>query len=534
MNIRKLNLSDSNDYQTLIEHFGGEELLRQEYPLILEMIQNTRELRLSGALNTTEIGYNGYEDTYRVENLQLNQGNSQTGLGVKSYMSMVSSYPMLMMTGTTQDIKTGKVLYSFSDFTKNDTKFNYYSPIDNSLLSYTKGTRVLSKTTFYALGKVGGKNVFAQDPVICSTETDLRRQTPIISGITVNQPKEKSGSSVIRVVYNRRSDNSAAYIFPNAHDKYWCGTRYVDVYYPFSVQVELYGQGKEFVFDKTNPIDYNAVLATLNSTVVSGGEVHFNTALVDKIKWKLINDYTLLIDFSYESETDKNSWGVQMPLTDKQAEGTFDFHLDVQINYSLEGMPMTSTIIVTSEDLPYSSNIAHVKRSSILWGCIGENALIRTKTGGKRVQELSVGEMIYTENGYRKLANIVTGTENEMVSITIEGREPLLLTESHAIVAERRVMTAGELLPDDLIRMSDGSYQAITELKRVPYNGTVYSLELEQSEMIFANEMMVGDYKTVPGSELTTPICEPIDEELADELIRWNNDYQKRMQEIDT
>ena len=37
--------------------------------------------------------------------------------------------------------------------------------------------------------------------------------------------------------------------------------------------------------------------------------------------------------------------------------------------------------------------------------------------------------------------------------------------------------------------------QYIIALEQIPYRGKVYSLELEQSEMIFANGLMVGDYR---------------------------------------
>lgn len=528
MELRTLKIVNDADYEKVLENFGGRNVLEKSYPRILKMLEDTREMRLASP-NVTEPSEEGYTDTYRVTEVPLNEQADSIGLFVESYMSMVDQYPMLIMTSKTWDKKTGKVLSSFSIYDTDVHKLENKAQIDHSCLNYTDELTVTTETTFYSTTNINGKSVLAHDPVVCTLTIDLSTKSSIVSRITVKQPKEKDGSAAIRVVYNDRSDPNAAYTFTEVKDPIHGNTRYVEVYYPFLIEIELAGDGKDFIFSRMDPVSLDKIYMTLASEVIDGGAVHFNTAMLNNIYYDLINDHTLSLNFEYEKDTTRNFWGVSMPLiTISEIKGAFDFHLNFPINvYSPAGL-LTMDIIVTSESIPKSDNMAKIKYSNILWGCIGENAIIRTSDGDKKVQELSVGDMIYTERGYKRLINLVKGTENEIISISVEGCEELLLTAKHVIMAERGAIMADELTPNERIRLIDGSYKAISKIERITYNGAVYSPELEQSEMLFANGIMVGDYKIVPESDndltqtKTPPV--PIDPSLRDELINWVKD----------
>ncbi len=527
-----INLSTKEGYGRVLEAFGGQALLQEKYPRILQMLKDSKEMWLSSKPEN-DAQSNGYQDTCRIFALPVHSsGLLEYGLYAESKMSMVNPYQMLIMTSKTWDPSTKKVFASFSEFGENTQKIKKSTQIDHSYVAYAENLKIETETYFYCIGDVDGKFVLKQNPEVKYLETDLSTSRPIVKKILVSQPKEKKGSDIIRVVYNGRKDPDAAYNFVDAEDWYIENVRYVDVYYPFLIDVELSGDGKTFTFDDEKPVDFNMFYMSLYSEAVKGGEVHFSTSKLDDIEWKLTNNHSLHFDFQYCENGDKNYWGVQMPLTNAQASGYFDFHLNFRINFKdIYGSKYFADIIITSEDLPSSDNMVKIKKSSILWGCIGADAMIQAQEGKKKIQDLSVGEMIYTEQGYKKLVNIVTGTEPEMISISVAGSEKLLLSSKHPIVAERGVIEAGDLAPEDRVRMHDGSYQNIANPERVPYGGTVYSLELETSEMIFANGIMVGDYLTVaeterseePQNELT-----PMDPELRAELLQWMQEFKKK------
>ena len=488
-----LNLAAEGDYQKILGFFGGEKSLSQKYPHILQMLKDTREWKLSK--NDEEIP-DGYQDSFRILAVPLSpEGSVNIGLFTESSMSLVNQSEMAMMIGKVYDSSSGKVFASFSDSDENVYNMVKRSLIDHSLVAYADNLKVMAETQFLSVSKVNGKSILNNDPVISRLAIDLNTVKPLVETVSVIQPKEKDGAEYIRVVYNDRHDDEAAYNFKCAKDHYHGGIRYVDVYYPFQVKIKLAGDGSIITFDD-EAISVEDSYITILSDVVKGGKVHFNTALMSKISWKRIDDCTALIDFGYDSATEMNYWGVQMPLTAEQDEGYFEFHLNFPIHLKTKsGDKLTTVIVVTSEDIPKSENMVKIKKSSILWGCIGENALIMTQDGDKLVQDLRVGDMIYTEQGYKRLVNIVTGNEPEMISVTVSNHEKLLLTPNHPVVAERKVLAAKELSSDDRIRLSDGSYAHIIALEQIPYRGKVYSLELEQSEMIFANGLMVGDYR---------------------------------------
>ena len=332
-------------------------------------------------------------------------------------------------------------------------------------------------------------------------------------------------------MYNGRKDSEAVYNFSKAKDRTESGVRYVQVYYPFSIEVTL---DKTFEFDPINPVSFNYnLLISIASSVIDGGEVHFNSAKWSKIK-TTVNGNKLTFDFPYSSGTEDNYWYVEMPLTAKQADGYFDFHLNFSINFGLKGSgnyDLKTSVIISSEDLPESPNLKKIKQSRILWGCLGKDTVIRTENGYKNISEIEVGEKIFSDKGFLALTNIVTGTEDKIVAVGVAEDKTLLITENHPIATNRGMVRAIDLTISDKIMVEDGTFQYIYYLEVKDYNDKVYSLELEEAALISADGLMVGDYLTpVPDAPLEEEIMEPLEPELIEELKKWSNLRNEQLQ----
>jgi hypothetical protein len=473
---------------------------------------------------------NGYDDTFRINILPITENSDadskQEGkvpaVYAESFMSMVKKHPLLSVTGVVEDPKCHKRFKSFGDFDENAFKMQYNVTIDSSILRYSKEPEVQACTNFTAYDVVEGKSVCTMDVHEMTKKIDLSDIGKIVKNITVDAPKPKAESDTfIRVVYNGRTDNEAAYNFAKANSKDEGGVRYVNAYYPFSVRVEL-DDHFEFVPDKPVNFDYNLNIS-MNSNVVMGGEVHFNTAYWRNLVYS-IQGNELTFGLPYNGGTTANYWGVDMPLTAKQAEGYFDFHLNFDINYRLKGTTEFEQIciIVSSEDLHSSDDFVKIKQSKILWGCLGKDTFIRTEGGYKKIDEIEVGEKLFTDKGYVKLRNMVTGTEEKIIAVGVSEDKTLLITKEHPIATDRGVIRAYDLAATDKLKLEDGTLKDIYYLEVKDYGDKVYSPELEESALISADGIMVGDYLThvdVPDEPVES--LEPLDPELLEELKKW-------------
>lgn len=531
---KMLNYVNDDHFHIVIERFGGESFLKEKFPHILKMLYDTREWHKSTGKSDDSQNI-GYIDTYRIVELPLiTEDAIVPSVYASSEMSLVDKASFLYMSSTLSDPKYQKVFGGYAIYDNNKNKIKKELTVDSSLLNYCKGPSVQTKTSFMAVTKVNGKSVCVATPQEKILNIDLSEVSSVVESITVNDPKpKKETDTFIRVVFNGRTDNEAAYNFKNATDEYIGNKRYVKVFYPFSIKVQL---ADGFVFKTDNPVNFDSTFnLSLASNVVDGGEVHFNTTQIDKIKTE-VNGNTLVLNFPYSPNGDENYWGVEMPLTNKQTEGYFDFHLNFSINYSYNGLGDLSTdIVVSSEDLPQSENFKKIIQSKILWGCLGKDTLIRTECGLKKISEIKSGEKIFTEKGFVKLKNMVTGTEEKIIAVGLSEDNTLLITKRHPIATERGIIYAEDLSISDRLKLEDGSYKEIYYFEVIDYNDKVYSPELEESHLISAEGIMVGDYLT-PIDAVNEPekIPEPLEPELLDELIRWTEIKNEQIQkEVD-
>lgn len=518
---KRLNYANDAHFEMAVKRFGGEEFLRGNFPRILQMLYDTRELHRSRG--EEEPSEDGYEDTFRVYELPLDSGNAlMPSVYADSYMSLVNEASFLHMSSTLRDPKYQKTFDGYAVYDTNQNKIEKNMMVDHSLLSYSKNPRVEVTTDFLAVGKVNGKSVCLSDVQEKSISIDLNETGSTIQSIIVNEPRPKNGADTyIRVVYNGRKDDNAAYNFKRATDRSSGGTRYVKVFYPFSVEIRL---AEGFVFEENNPVTFDSTFnLSILSDVVKGGEVHFNTAFVDQIR-TVVNKNVLRLDFSYSSEDDKNYWGVEMPLTAKQADGYFDFHLNFQIHYKHGDVGgLNADVVISSEDTPQSPNRVKVKQSKILWGCLGKDTRITMADGSQReICKIRIGGLVLTDRGVQRVINVVRGREDRIVAVGIEDDRTLFITKKHPIATERGMIYAEDLTAFDRLRMEDGSFRDIRYLEVLDYHDSVYSLEVEHGGLISAENIWVGDFLTTADPvEEPENKAEPLEPELLEELIKW-------------
>ena len=537
LNGKKMNYSNDEHFALALESYGGEEYLRENFPNILKMLYNTREWHRECLQNEDEkIGYTDAFNIVELVQLGNNEVDEERGVFCQSDMSLVEEASFVHMSSLISDPKIGKC---FGSFAVHDTKVNVLKKslkVTHDMLNYTKNPEVQTETTFKVVKKVNGRSVCTADVHDKKLVVDLADIKPDIQKINVKQPvSKKESDSYIRLVYNGRQDDDASYNYKDASCIKIGDTDYVTVYYPFLVEVTL---SDGFVFDKKIPVDFGKYFrASLASDVVKGGEICFNTAYDNKIKTEVSKDgKTLTFDFSYESGTEKNYWGVEMPLTSYVADGYFDFHLQFTINYmDIGGGEYSSVVIVTSENLPASDNLVKIKQSKILWGCLGKDTRVHTENGYKKISEIEIGEKLFTNKGYLALKNMVTGTEKKAFAVAVSENAVLILTGKHPISTDKGIIYAEDLTVGHKLEMEDGTFKEIYYLEGIDYNDKVYCPELEESALLSAEGIMVGDFHTFPNVEKAPEKeLEPLEPELLEELIRWSELQNEKLEKAVT
>lgn len=540
-----LNFASESDFSSVLDYFGGEEHLKNNFPNMLQMVYATRELHEQAggiSLESESEDYNeglntGYEDSYDIIELPEVQTQSLaaeqkcSAVYTRSSMSLTENRSFLHLSSEITDPKTGKVFYAYAVHDKDKSYLETTQRVTGNLLNYSDNVDIQVKSEFMTVKNVNGKNVCDTGVINRTRDINILNMTNDIKDIKVIAPVPKNDKdSIIKVVYKDRYDKDAAYTFKKATKN----GNAVTVYYPFSIQIEL---DDAYEFD-TTPIKYDKdFYISLASDVIKkennggGGEVHFNEAFKRSKIQVMVQGNILTLTLPYESDSDKTYWGTDMVLTGNQASGYFDFHLNANIYYHIKNIEyhLSTTIVVTSLNLNgigTSPNMRKIQQSSICWGCLGKNTRIMTKQGEKNISELCEGDIIITDSGEAALKQLITGHSEKIIAVGTCENDSVWLTAEHPISTQRGLICAGNLTANDCLKTKSGELKEINYLVGMDYNDAVYSLELEHSALIVANGYLTGDYKTAPLGENSAinlqNEAEPIDEELLEELERWS------------
>lgn len=319
-----LNFANKEQFQTAMDYFGGENFLKENFPQILKMLYNTVELHREKMCSPQEEP-TGYEDSYSIVELPIESADAMSSsVYSRSKMSLVNQAPFLHISSRMWDPKHNKVFGAAAVKGKDQNILDNKLIADYSVLSYSKEKHIQTDSSFVSVAKVNGKSV-CDVSAFRSLSIDLGEMADDVKNITVNQPAPKQDTdSFIRLVYNGRSDKNAAYNFKKATDRYISNVRYVKVFFPFSITVEL-SEGN--TFDSLQPVNFDSPFyLTLSSDVVMGGEVHFSTNKIGGISANVNGQGNILtLDFSYSPEDEKTTgaWKCPLPTSRQRGHSTF-------------------------------------------------------------------------------------------------------------------------------------------------------------------------------------------------------------------
>ncbi len=235
------------------------------------------------------------------------------------------------------------------------------------------------------------------------------------------------------------------------------------------------------------------------------------------------------------SYTYNNRWNCTIPKSVKTVSSTADLRSQATFKYKNTSTEEESTciVVISSKDYSYGSapsNYKKIPNIIFYWGCLEENTEITMADGArKKIRDIQIGEKVLGTGGKAcEVSNVIRGTENELVCITLEDGKEILLTYDHPFKTKEGNVAAIDLKFGDEILTEDG-YKTIEGA--YPLNGkfNVCSIEISPSDFIWGNGIAVGDYEEQGKSikRLAENQKSAVSEQIKEECAKINREYHQ-------
>lgn len=481
------NLADDVDFQYTMNLFGGEELLKKNFPGVYEMLCATKahheEMQEKNLEPLNAAAANGFDNSSKVRYVSLDPTKD---LATASSIHRTNENLQLMIVSQVRDVTNNKALDGFAIQESNTTFLEGVVKQPNkTLVQSTKREYKVSSSFVWVSGHdASGKPIFD----VLTVDVDalkMLENTFIVNNITINDP---------HTIRNPQSPNTKI-IYDRQHI---VGEKY-DYAYPLiktgnQVRMKIPFNGSVTFNPLYKPTGVRKDTFRLMLEHKNFGTIQFNKNAWNKIKWTIKDN---VISWAFPED-----WETTVNIAFFPASGIgFQFYCEMEIDVNFGGVPFPIPIyvVISSEDLAHDDpSYKKIKPIDIYWGCLGKDTQVRMADQSyKTISDIRIGEMILDANGKSvQVVDIMTGIEERMILVESEDGKSILLTDSHPILTERGMVLAKNLNASDILIMENGSKSALRYVYIHEYNDQVYSLVFEKSTNLIGNGFIVGDFET--------------------------------------
>lgn len=298
--------------------------------------------------------------------------------------------------------------------------------------------------------------------------------------------KKTSPGSTINVSYNRNYQLQSMVDYD--YTQYWSGTH---------SDQEVYLDMKGSISLKSGYSYIENSFRTERIFLRRGLEfVEYKNEEAPKIETTADNIITYTYNNKWNSTFSRSVLGASM-------RANYRLAASLRCREEASGREITTMIVVSSEDYNNLSStdsgfssFKKIPHIFFYWGCVEENTLITMADGSqKKIKDFQPGEEVKSINGnFCRIADIMKGEEDSLISITATGKTPILVTKDHPFMTKQGEKAALLLDAEDEILLEDGTYAAIEEayLSEKKYN--VCSFVLEPEGFFYGNGYAIGDW----------------------------------------
>ncbi|GAU76011.1 Hint domain-containing protein [Fusibacter sp. 3D3] len=553
--MRQRDFSNPEEAREVLEHLGGEDLLKDKFPKVYAAYLKTVEKHNhEKQLNTHTLSKGESEkNTDGLENGAFAGAISLTPVSgqVKSNVLMANqenkSEEAGMVTGATsvQGNEDWTVAY-VSGYMKNETDgtiiHSFGRKLDN--INYYETVQQRNSEDLNQFGNQKIKNyidcsaVLKSDGTMISLNADSQEfilegdSSPVVY-MNIKDPRSYIGNNPILMMYGRSPDKgeTADYNYPDNH--IISGTDAVRTIFPV--------KGKITFSDDITPVEYNTEITSQKPQLQFRGKgvckYNYSQAEIASC-FKISETNPQVVEFEL-----KQDWNANLDIsayTGQVHEGDISFLFSFFMKTKIKGTPIEhnqpvsiySTNTLEKGKTYYESTDdtnAYLPYIFIRWGCFGKDTMIQmADMTVKTVSDLKAGDQLLGENGkVIFIKDMVSGNEEMIFCIQTKDGKRLLVSGMHPILTSKGAVRARDIKPKMKLLCVDGIEDEVEFNYTRFYNDKVYSIVSEGgSEWVAANGIWAGDFDLqnnkghMPKNE--TPVSDEIRELSAefDQLLR--------------
>ncbi len=517
---RKLDFSDPEDAARILEEFGGEELLKTQYPELYAAFLRTREehegLRSNGPSEETGLessaiaapialvgsgstgAVNAAKQKGILRGITSVQGNSPWLSGtVKGYMKNLTQDVILrnFMTRLSGENYCQEVLERSSE--------DISSFSDQKIQNSIESRAVLANGTLECLES---KSV---------VYVEAGGITPVVY-MVIEDPKSKIGNDPIIMMYARTADAGEIvdYDYPN-NRKYPDPSHAVKTVFPIKGRITFNNAYKPVKFSLENKtkkpmLFYNGqgVCEYNYSYEEIGACFSISAANPQVVEFQLKEDWKVDLDISAYTLAHDAKLGL-----------IFSFFYEVEVDGDTDVVPIT--IYYTDDPQKkyyevYDDTNVKIPYVYIKWGCFSKDTLIRLADGTEKcISGINIGDRLFGENRQDiRVIDIVRGEEESIYCIRTEADKLLCVTARHPVLTTEGLLRAEDIIPGHILCCADGTEDTVSFCYSRNYKDTVYNLITEGgSGLIAANGIWAGNFELQNSNSAIRRKEEPVNEE---------------------
>lgn len=546
------DFSNPEDAKEVLEHLGGEALLKEKFPKVYQAFLNTvakhKEVKflkangeLDGAIVGLQNGAFATPVTLKPFGKKLNDGQmgdskfeNREVEGVITATNSVQGnedWVRAFVSGYMKNETDGNMIHTFGQRINGTNSYDAVQQRDSRDLNQY-GSQVLKN--YIECTAVQLDNTMASLKAE-SKEYVLNGSSSNIVFMNIDDPRSKLNNNPILMMYGRSPDKgeTADYDYPN--NKLIPNTDTVKTLFPV--------KGKITFNDDLIPIGYNAeVSKTLPSLKYTGkGVCTYNYTQKEiascfkisktnpqVVEFQLKEDWKAILDISaYAGHTHEGNVGFEfsffITVKIKGSESTFDQAVAVYSTATLE----EGQIYYDSKD----DTNAYLPLIFMRWGCFGKDTkILMADRTEKLVSEILKGDKIMGEDGkVLVVSGTVSGHEENICCIMTKGGKRLEVTKDHPIATKEGSLRARDITPKMLLICENGSEDEVEFNYLKPYNDTVYNIETEGgSNWVVANGILAGNLAK-QNDTIETVMAEKL---LSDETLQLKDEFDRLLDHL--
>lgn len=480
--VLKHDYSNPVHFQHVLDSWGGEEFLKENYPRVYKMLCNTREYhtRLKTEGRAVSSTAPGYKNSAKIRYVNFDMA---TKLATASSIHRTGLTPSMTIISKVVDLSNNQNLDGYAIIDNNVATIEGYveQPSKTLISSQDKKFHVVSD--FGTVVYTNEGELVADGETHISDVIKVRGVSTLVKSVSVTHPeatKNPLRANTV-IVYDRQGIVNQDY----------------DYYFPLvsagnNINMQLRFEGSA-TFDK----DVRVLVPQPQNVRLELEHPLFGTVIFNNHAGIVFKAEGNVLSWVFPED-----WKAQLVKKSFVSGTNFDIYCEIKVQIAMNGsddpLPIFVPITISSKNVDHvDPSYKRIRKINIYWGCMGKDTQIKMADGSlKPVSAIQPGESVMDAYGkVAKVTDVMTGKEAQMINVKVKSGDSILLTDEHPVLTERGMVMAKDLCAADVLIL-DGEKAFLTEAYKVEYNDTVYSLVLDKpcTDMI-GNNFIVGDFE---------------------------------------